>query len=242
DPAKAQEAVANIKNHSPSSDAPVYSIELRLDSLASVRAAAEAFCAQSDRLNVLILNAGVLATPQGKTEDGIETQFATNHLGHFLHFQLLKPVLLASTVHLDDVNFEKGEYKPWDAYGRSKTSNVLFANQVERRYGAEGLHGLSVNPGLILTNLLQHCDRDEFRSLMSSDAAQVLISAPAQGAATTTYAAVGAEWEGLGGRYLADLADKTDAGDMTGPASWTKDKQLQKELWEKSNQLAGVKE
>ncbi|KAI7910176.1 hypothetical protein ACKVWC_007372 [Pyricularia oryzae] len=262
DSKKAQEAVASIKNHTPGSDAPVHPVELRLDSLASVRAAAEAFRSQSDRLHVLVLNAGVMATPLGTTQDGVETQFATNHLGHFLLFQLLKPVLLASstpesqcrvvalssmahhrtTVHLDDVNYETGAYDPWEAYGRSKTANVLFANQVERRYGARGVHGLSVHPGLVLTNILQHCDMDEFRQLISSDVAQALISTPAQGAATPVSAAVGPEWEGLGGRYLADLADKTNAGDMTGPAAWTKDEQLQRALWERSNQLVGFEE
>ncbi|TLD19277.1 hypothetical protein PspLS_09760 [Pyricularia sp. CBS 133598] len=262
DSKKAQEAVNDIKNHSPGSDAPIYPIELRLDSLASVRAAAEAIQSQSDKLNVLICNAGVMATPLGKTEDGVETQFATNHLGHFLLFQLLKPVLLTSstpefqsrvvalssmahhrtTVHLDDINYEKGGYNPWESYGRSKTANVLFTNQVERRYGAKGLHGLSVHPGLILTNILQHCDMQEFQQMISSDAAQALIATPGQGAATPTYAAVGAEWEGLGGKYLADLADKTNTGDMTGPAAWTKDEQLQKDLWEKSNQLVGFEE
>ncbi|KAI6313298.1 hypothetical protein MCOR29_007754 [Pyricularia oryzae] len=245
DSKKAQEAVDSIKNHTPGSDAPVHPIELRLDSLASVRAAAEAFRSQSDRLHVLVLNAGVMATPLGTTQDGVETQFATNHLGHFLLFQLLKPVLLASSTpeaQCRVVALSSMAHHRTTAYGRSKTANVLFANQLERRYGARGVHGLSVHPGLVLSNILQHCDMDEFRQLISSDAAQALISTPAQGAATPTYAAVGNEWEGLGGRYLADLADKTNAGDMTGPAAWTKDEQLQRALWERSNQLVGFEE
>ncbi|KAK2024959.1 short chain dehydrogenase [Colletotrichum zoysiae] len=261
---KAQQAIDNIKNGL-NSDAPVHAIELHLDSLASVRSAAEAFHSQSNRLNVLIFNAGVLGKPQGNTEDGFETQFATNHLGHFLFFQLVKPTLLTSStpkshsrvisvssmahhrsnICLDDINFEKEEYKPWNAYGRSKTANILFTNEVERRYGAEGLHGLSLHPGFIYTNLMQHLSGSslaEFESLVSNDAAQKVVSTPAQGAAMTTYAALSAEWEGRGGTYLADLADKGHTGDFTGPASWTYDEKLQKELWEKSNQLVGFED
>ncbi|KAG7146990.1 Oxidoreductase calI like protein [Verticillium longisporum] len=161
DSAKAQQAIENIKNGpGPKSDAPIHAIELRLDSFASVRAAAKAFHDKGDKLNLLILNAGVMATPEWKTEDGFEAQFGTNHLGHFLLFQLLKPDLLAastpdfqsrvvsvassahrySKVRLDDLNFEKDPYEPWTAYGQSKTANIYFANEVERRYGSKGLH------------------------------------------------------------------------------------------------------
>ncbi|KAK2008696.1 short chain dehydrogenase [Colletotrichum eremochloae] len=262
---KAQQAIDSIRNTDkpdPHSDAPIHVIELQLDSLASVRAAATSFYSQSDKLNVLILNAGVLGTPQGKTEDGFETHFATNHLGHFLFFQLLKPALLKSStpefqsrvisissmahhrgnVCLEDINFEKEPYEPWLAYGRSKTANILFANEVERRYGAKGLHALSIHPGLIFTNLTHHFSKEEFeafKGLVSSEGAQKVTSNPAQGAATTIYAALSAEWEGQGGKYLADLAEKGYTGDIKGQASWTRDEQSQKELWIKSNQLVG---
>jgi len=158
DSMKAQQAVYMIKNGpGPRSEAPVVAIEMRLDSLASVRAAARVFLAQSSKLNLLICNAGVMATPEEKTEDGFEIQFGTNHLGHFLLFQLLKPALLAATVpyfesrvisvassahrlgqvRLHGLNFGQEPYNTWAAYGQSKTANIYFANEIERRYGSK---------------------------------------------------------------------------------------------------------
>lgn len=119
-----------------------------------------------------------MATPQGKTKDGFETQFGTNHVAHFLLFQLLKPTLLASAtpefpsrvvsvtsfghragpVRFDDYNFEKGEYNPFAAYGQSKTANIWFANEIERRYGSKNLHATSNHPGGIKSGLQVHVD------------------------------------------------------------------------------------
>ncbi|KAK2002132.1 short chain dehydrogenase [Colletotrichum falcatum] len=263
DSTKAQQAVDGVKNGpGPKSDAPVHAIELRLDSLASVRSAAKEFLSRSDRLNVLILNAGVMATPKGKTEDGFETQFGTNHLGHFLLFQLLKPALLASStprfqsrvvsvssmahhrsnVRLDDVEFEKEEYHPWAAYGRSKTANIFFAKEAERRYGPVGLHALSLHPGIIATNLLQYLPKDETEAILNNEEIKPVLKDAPQGAATTVYAALSAEWEGRGGKYLSDLVEKGLTGDRTGYAAWIDDEQLPKELWDKSNELVGLDE
>lgn len=129
-------------------------IEMDQDSLASVRAGAESFLKQSKTLNILINNAGIMATPEGKTKDGFESQFGTNHVAHFLLFQLLKDTLLASStsdfpsrvvsvssfghrygkVRLNDYNFtESGSYDPGASYGQSKTANIWFANEIERR-------------------------------------------------------------------------------------------------------------
>jgi NAD(P)-dependent dehydrogenase (short-subunit alcohol dehydrogenase family) len=108
-----------------------------------------------------------MACPESTTEDGFETQFGTNHLAHFLLFQLLKPTLLASstpefnsrvvalsslghrsaTVQFDDLDFKKQGYQPFVAYGQSKTANIWMANEIERRFGAQGLHAMSVHPG-----------------------------------------------------------------------------------------------
>jgi len=264
--AKAQQAIDDVKNGpGPKSDAPVHAIELRLDSLASVRSAAKEFLSRSDRLNVLILNAGVMATPEGKTEDGFETQFGTNHLGHFLFFQLLKPALLASStpqfqsrvisvssmahhggnVRLDDINFEKETYQPWTAYGRSKTANILFAKEIERRYGSKGLHALSIHPGIIATNLMQYLSADEANAILNNEAIKPILKNAPQGAATTTYAALSPEWEGRGGKYLSDLVEQEPTADNTGStgyALWIDDEQLPKELWDKSNELVGFDE
>ncbi|ATZ47691.1 hypothetical protein BCIN_03g00030 [Botrytis cinerea B05.10] len=123
----------------------IHLLTLDLNSLASVRSCASEFLSRSESLNILIENAGVMTTPEGRTMDGFETQIGTNHLGHFLLFQLLKPVLLASAtpefnsrviilssvghrisdVHFENLNLE-GEYEPWKAYGQSKTPSPRF--------------------------------------------------------------------------------------------------------------------
>lgn len=267
DSTKAQKAIDNIKNGpGPKSDGPIHAIELRLDSLTSVRAAARALLSRSERLNILILNAGVMATPEGRTEDGFETQFGVNHLGHFLLFQLLKPALLASStpefqsrvvavssglhrlgkVRLNDFNFEKEPYDPWAAYGQSKTAGILLANEIERRYGPEGLHALSLHPGVIDTNLFQFVPKERSGPMLES--MQNKMKSIPQGAATTVFAALSKEWEGRGGKYLADLVEQGPA-DMAmgtraeaGHAPWAYDVDAAKELWEKSNQLVGVEE
>ena len=127
----------------------VEAVELDLASLASVRACADRLLAAGQPLHVLIANAGVMACPQGKTSDGFETQFGTNHLGHFVFVNRLVPLLLRgaparivslssaghrfSDVNLDDPNFERTPYDPWAAYGRAKTANILFAVELDRR-------------------------------------------------------------------------------------------------------------
>jgi NAD(P)-dependent dehydrogenase (short-subunit alcohol dehydrogenase family) len=245
------------------SEAPVHGIELRLDSLKSVRAAAKGFLAKVDKLNILILNAGVMATPEGRTEDGFETQFGTNHLGHFLFFRLLKPALLAATtpsfqsrvisvaskahrfgaIRWDDFNFEKEAYNPWLAYGQSKTANIYFAAELDRRYADQGLHGLSVHPGYILTNLGKHIDLD---TLDLDGPLKNALRNKAQGAATTVYAAVSKDWEGRGRKYLADFVEERQVrpgveptSPELGHAAWIYDEEAERKLWELSEGLVG---
>ncbi|EWG54799.1 hypothetical protein FVEG_12912 [Fusarium verticillioides 7600] len=245
------------------SEAHVHGIELRLDSFKSVRAAAKAFLSKVDKLNILILNAGVMATPEGKTGDGFETQFGTNHLGHFLLFQLLKPALLAATtpsfhsrvislaskghraggIRWDDYNFEKEAYNPWLAYAQSKTANIYFAAELERRYADQGIHGLSVHPGYILTNL------GKYVALSTIDLDGPIKNAlrnKAQGAATTVYAAVSKDWEGRGGKYLADFVEERlvrpgvePTSPELGHAAWIYDEEAERKLWAMSEKLVG---
>ncbi|CAD6575606.1 MAG: hypothetical protein ASARMPREDX12_007391 [Alectoria sarmentosa] len=239
-------------------------LQMDLNSLDSVRSAAEEFKQKSETLNLLINNAGVMATPEGQTADGFETQFGTNHLGHFLLFQLLKATLLASStppfnsrvvclsssghrgagVRFDNnYNFEKGDYAPWTAYGQSKTANIYMANEIERRYGSKGLHGLSVMPGGIMTGLQVHV-RDQIAAGL--DAARNYMKSPEQGAATTVYAALSQEWEGKGGRYLEDCQEAEETDDASPLAAGyhprAYNEEGEKKLWADSLQFVGIKE
>ncbi|KAK2021692.1 short chain dehydrogenase [Colletotrichum zoysiae] len=240
-------------------------IELDLGSLESVRRAANEFLGKSDRLNVLINNAGVMACPKGKTVDGFETQFGTNHLGHFLLFQLLKPALLASStpdfnsrvvsvasmghrrgrIQFEDLNFEGAvEYEPWAAYGQAKLANILFANELDRRYGPSGLHAFSLNPGGIRTPLQRHTI-ERTAALFEDPEVVRWLKSPEQGAATSIWAAVAAELEGKGGRYLEDVAEAekvTPEGWMARPgyAPSAYDPPTEKRLWAESLKLVGL--
>ena len=237
--------------------------KMDLNSLDSVRTAVEEFKSKSKTLNILINNAGVMATPEGKTADGFETQFGTNHLSHFLLFQLLKPILLSSStpsfnsrvvcvsssghrqggIQFDNYNFERGDYSPWAAYGQSKTANIYMANEIERRYGAKGLHGLSLMPGGIKTGLQVHVE-DQLAAAMK--AAKDLMKSPEQGAATTVYAALSKEWEGRGGRYLEDCQEAAEVGSATLGASGyhprAYDEEGEKRLWADSLKLVGIED
>jgi NAD(P)-dependent dehydrogenase (short-subunit alcohol dehydrogenase family) len=143
-----------------------------LGDLSSVRAFTDGVLADHDRLDLLVANAGVMACPQGTTADGFETQFGTNHLGHFVLVNRLVPLLLAgapsrivllssgghriSDVDLDDPGFERTPYDPWLAYGRSKTANILFAVELDRRLRDRGVRTAAVHPGVIATELGRH--------------------------------------------------------------------------------------
>ncbi|MFT3712673.1 MAG: SDR family oxidoreductase [Archangium sp.] len=150
--------------------------ELDLASLASVRAFAEAFLARGEALHGLVNNAGVMNTPAGKTKDGFEMQFGTNHLGHYLLTELLLPalkkgapsrvVVLSSCYHdkaqgregridFDDLNFERRAYDGWTAYAQSKLANLLHAKALAKRLSGTGVTVASVHPGWVRTNLVR---------------------------------------------------------------------------------------
>lgn len=168
-------------------------------------------------------------SPEGKTEDGFETQFGTNHIGHFLLFQLLKSALLASAtpdfpsrivsvssmghrygkIRPRDYNFtEPGSYHPGRAYGQAKTANIWFANELERRYGSRGVHGTSVHPGGIWSGLQKHWDPKVKEELSAMDAVHAYMMNADQGAATCVYAALSEEWKTKGGKYLSKCVEQ----------------------------------
>ncbi|CAM6096864.1 unnamed protein product [Calypogeia fissa] len=231
-----------------------------LNSLSSVRAGAEEFLAiTADKpINVLICNAGVMAIPAPgtKTADGFETQFGTNHLAHFLLFNLLKPSLLASSskefdsrvvmvsssvhkfsgVRVDDYNFQKGDYDPWLAYGQSKTAMIYTANFIDRHFGSEGIHANSLHPGGIWTPLQRHVADEQMESWKSVPQISATIKSTGQGAATTVWAVVAKEWEGKGGKYLVNvqISPPAEEGDLisdSGYATWVYDEKKQDQLW-----------
>lgn len=244
----------------------VEAIQMDLGSLASIRTAAADFLRKSgNKLNVLILNAGIMACPQGKTKDGFELQLGTNHLGHFLLFQLLKDALLASAtpsfnsrvvvvasaahrrgkIQFDDLNFEKTEYDPFGAYDQSKLANILFANELDRRYKSQGLRALSLHPGGILTPLTRYMPT--VGDMKADPLLYSMLKDPAQGAATTVWGAVAKEWEGKGGVYLDEVAEGWLTPDDAlyyhgGYAPQAFDPPAEKKLWDVSLELVGLKE
>lgn len=207
-----------------------------------------------------------MATPKGLTEDGFETQFGTNHLGHFLLFELLRPILLRSVtpdfhsrvvavtssahrksgIRFGDLMFERDKYEPALAYAQSKTANIYMMNEIERRFGGRGLHGLSVHPGLIFTGLQRFVD-DGVMEEWRKPGMKPYLKTEEQGAATVVVAAVGREWEGKGGVYLEDCRESGPAkeGFRTvdpGYAMHIWDQESAERLWEESRRLVGLPE
>jgi NAD(P)-dependent dehydrogenase (short-subunit alcohol dehydrogenase family) len=239
-------------------------IELDLADLASVRAAADRLLADGRPFDLVLANAGVMATPFGKTKDGFETQFGTNHLGHFVFINRIAPLLTAgsrvvmlssaghrfSDVDLEDPNFETTEYTPFGAYGRSKTANALFAVEFDRRHRARGVRAASVHPGGIHTELARHMSPEMMQGLLKQLEDARAPGAPAfefktipQGAATGIWAGVVAPADEIGGRYCEDchVAEVRD-GDMTvreGVRPYAVDPESAKALWAKSEQMVG---
>jgi NAD(P)-dependent dehydrogenase (short-subunit alcohol dehydrogenase family) len=247
---KGSAAVAQLTELVPTG---VFSFEaMELGSLDSVRSFTDRFLASHDRLDVLLANAGIMAVPYGKTDDGFELQFGTNHLGHFVLINRLLPLLKASApsriVNLssaghfasgiiwDDPNFETNEYSKMDAYGQSKTANILFTVELERRYGDAGVHAWAVHPGMVMTDLARSFTKDDFGDL-ASRAKKSGMKMPALvnvdvGASTQVWACASAEALEKPGSYLADRA-------FAEPSDYANDPELAKRLWVLSEQLVG---
>jgi NAD(P)-dependent dehydrogenase (short-subunit alcohol dehydrogenase family) len=254
DTTKAQKALSDILK-----PGRVTLVEMDNSSFESVRDAAHSILSQTkDQVNILIKNAGVMAVPDLQfTKDGHEMQFSTNHLAHFLLFQLLKHALLTSSnpqVHShvvnvsssghkmcgindsDNYNFRKGGYNPWVAYSQSKLANIYMTSEIDRRYGSRGLHANSIMPGKINTPLQKHMDSKMVEAAWQDEQQVRELKSPEQGAATTALAAIGKEWGYKGGRYLEDCAEALrveDGGAISGPGyvSHTYDPGKEARLW-----------
>ena len=242
-------------------------IELDLASLKSVRACADALVKAGKPFDVVICNAGVMACPKGKTADGFETQFGTNHLGHFVLVNRVVSLIKKSggrlvnlssaghrfaDVNLKDPNFEHTPYTEFGAYGASKTSNVLFAVEFDRRHKSEGIRATAVHPGGIMTELGRHMTQ-ELRDQMMKTVTEgnKAAGAPAfewktvpQGAATTVWSGFVASADDVGGKYcedchVAELQENPQA--RGGVRAYAIDPDHAKALWSRSEELVGEK-
>ncbi len=264
DLAKAEGATGEVRAAAEAGNGAFSIVECDLASLASVRACADALNADGGTFDLIIANAGVMAPPFGHTADGFETQFGTNHLGHFVLINRIAGLLkdggrlvnLSSSGHrfsdvdLDDPNFERTEYEPWQGYGRSKTANVLFAVEFDRRHKDRGVRATAVHPGGIQTELSRHLTEEALAALRASIAAQAEkagLPAPRyktvpQGAATSVWAGVVADADAVGAHFCEDChvaAIQDEPGFRGGVRSYALDPEHAKALWAKSEEMVG---
>jgi NAD(P)-dependent dehydrogenase (short-subunit alcohol dehydrogenase family) len=266
---KAESATAQVRKDAAANGGSFELIELDLGNLKSVRAAADKLIAKGEPLDIIIANAGVMATPFGHTADGFETQFGTNHLGHFVFVNRIVPLLRAggrlvnvsssghrfSDVNLDDPGFERTPYDPYVAYGRSKTANILFAVEFDNRYRDRGIRAAAVHPGIIKTELARHTDlaliekriQQINESLKAEGKGPLQWKSLEQGAATSVWAAVTADAAEVGGKYGEDchvakpMRDTVEniAAVSEGVRAYALDPANAAALWKKSEQLVG---
>src|SRR5580704_3784415 len=243
-------------------------IELDLADLASVRRAADALVADGRPFDLVIANAGVMATPFGHTVDGFETQFGTNHLGHFVFVNRIATLIrdggrlinLASSGHrfsnvnLNDPNFQNTAYDPFVAYGRSKTANILFAVAFDQRHRGRGVRAAAVHPGGIRTELGRHMDSAQLHKMIDQMNQQLAAEGKPpfewktipQGAATSVWAGFAAPADEVGGRYCENCHvgaivpdDVVVSAISEGVRGYALDPHNAEALWKKSEELVG---
>src|SRR6266436_1011397 len=177
---KAEAATALVRKESAPKGGSFELVELDLANLKSVRDCGDHLLERGEPFDVVVANAGVMATPFGRTADGFETQFGTNHLGHFVLVNRIASLIRAggrlinlssaghrtSNVDLEDPNFERTPYDPLVAYGRSKTANILFSVGFDKRHRGRGVRAAAVHPGGIQTELGRHIGADEIQKLV----------------------------------------------------------------------------
>jgi NAD(P)-dependent dehydrogenase (short-subunit alcohol dehydrogenase family) len=268
DLAKAKAATAQVRKDAASNGSSFDLVELDLANLKSARACADQLLEGGEPFDVVIANAGVMATPFGKTADGFETQFGTNHLGHFVLVNRIASLIrdggrlinLSSAGHrysnvdLGDPNFERTPYEPFVAYGRSKTANILFAVAFDKRHRDRGMSAAAVHPGGIRTELGRHAEPGRIEKVIEEINRQLAgqgqgpfqwKSVP-QGAATSVWAAVVAPAEEIGGQYCENCHvghivpdDAPITAVSEGVRGYALDPHSAEALWKKSEELVG---
>ena len=265
---KAEAATMQVRKDAAANGGSFELVELDLASLKSVRACADKLLAKGEPFDVVIANAGVMATPFGHTADGFETQFGTNHLGHFVFVNRIASLIRTggrlinlsssghrySNVDLQDPNFERTPYEPFVAYGRSKTANILFAVAFDRRHRKRGIRAAAVHPGGIQTELGRYMDPSHIQAMMDQMNQQLAAEGKApfqwktipQGAATSVWAGVVAPADEIGGRYCENChVGKVVPDDVTisaiseGVRGYALDPKNAEALWKKSEELVG---
>jgi NAD(P)-dependent dehydrogenase (short-subunit alcohol dehydrogenase family) len=229
-----------------------------LADLDSVRAAAEAILQSHPHIHLLINNAGVMACPLARTAQGFEMQFGTNHMGHFLFTGLLAPALIAAAparvinlssaghkfanFNFDDPAYFDRDYDKWQAYGESKTANILFTVALDKRLRERGVRVFAVHPGVIMTKLSRHMQPADFASLSTKTPSgeALVFKSLEQGAATTVWAATTTELDGKGGIYLENcqIARPAVHGSSSGVESYALNAAAAERLWALSEELA----
>lgn len=254
-PDKARAALAGIPN--------VEQAALDLADPGTIDAFANDFLGSGRKLDILINNAAIMASPLMRDARGYEAQFATNHLGHFQLTARLWPALKAggrarvvslssighriSPVDLEDPNFEKTEYQKWVAYGRAKSANSLFAIGLDKRGIPHGVRAFAVHPGGIMTDLQRYMPEEEKRAMgWINEKGEVneRFKTPSQGAATSVWCATNAQLDGQGGVYCEDcdiaVAVPADDKGFSGVRPWAIDATLADKLWTLSEKMTGV--
>src|SRR5712671_7194029 len=268
DLSKAKAATEQVQKDAAANGGSFELVELDLASLKSVRACADELLARGELFDVVIANAGVMATPFGHTADGFETQFGTNHLGHFVLVNRIASLIrdggrlinLSSSGHrysnvdLEDPSFEHTPYDPFVAYGRSKTANILFAVAFDKRHRGQGVRAAAVHPGGIQTELGRYIDPSQFGKMIDQINQQLsaegkgpfqLKSIP-QGSATSVWAGVVASANEIGGRYCENchvgniVSDQATISAISeGVRGYALDPNNAEALWKKSEELVG---
>jgi NAD(P)-dependent dehydrogenase (short-subunit alcohol dehydrogenase family) len=209
---------------------------------------------------MLVNNAGIMACPLERDPRGFEPQLATNHIGHFQLTARLWPALVKaggarvvsvssrghrrSAFVFEDPHYERRAYDKWEAYGQSKTANILFAVALDARAEPHGVRAFAVHPGVIRTDLARHLSQEEFEGVLSR-LPNVTWKTPEQGAATSVWCAASQKLDGMGGVYCEDVevagvAPDNDPTAMTGVNTWAIDRDAAEKLWRLTEGWTGV--